>query len=136
MTDENVELVQRGFDAYSRGGWKAMLPFLHPEFEAITTPEVAMEPDTYRGAEGVRRYFESFEEAMEDIRFVLQGELRGAGDKVFVPFKLAARGRETGIEVEQPAFQVWTVRDGKALRVEVFASREAALGAAGLPADA
>jgi ketosteroid isomerase-like protein len=91
-----------------------------------------MEPDTYRGAEGVRRYFESFEDAMEDIRFVTEGEFIDAGDKVVVPFRLAARGKETGIEVEQPAVQVWTLKDGKAVRVEVFASREQAFEAAGL----
>jgi ketosteroid isomerase-like protein len=132
MSQENVEVVKRGFKAFAREGWPALLPFLHPEFEAITSPEVAMEPDTYRGAEGVRRYFESFEEAMEDIRFLPEGEFLDAGDKVVVPFRLAARGKETGIEVEQPAFQVWTVRDGKALRLEVFGARERALAAAGL----
>ncbi|HEX2436449.1 MAG TPA: nuclear transport factor 2 family protein [Solirubrobacterales bacterium] len=132
MSEENVELVKRGFDAFAREGWRALLPFLHPEFEAITSPDVAMEPDTYRGTEGVRRYFESFEDAMEDIRFVTEGEFIDAGDKVVVPFRLAARGKETGIEVEQPAVQVWTLKDGKAVRVEVFASREQAFEAAGL----
>lgn len=135
MSQPNVEVVKQGFEAFARDGWQALLPLLHPEFEAITSPDVAMEPDTYRGPEGVRRYFESFEEAMEDIRFLPEGEFLGAGDKVFVPFRLAARGKETGIEVEQPAFQVWTLRGGKALRVEVFGSREDALEAAGLPAD-
>ena len=95
-----------------------------------------MEPDTYRGEAGLRRYFESFEDAMEDIRFLTEGEFLDAGDKVVVPFRLAARGRETGIEVEQPAFQVWTLREKKALRLEVFGSREKALEAAGLEADA
>jgi ketosteroid isomerase-like protein len=132
MSEENVELVKRAFDAFAREGWPALLPFLHPEFEAITPPDVAMEPDTYRGAEGVRRYFESFEDAMEDIRFVTEGEFIDAGDKVVVPFRLAARGKETGIEVEQPAVQVWTLRDGMALRLEVFGSREQAFEAAGL----
>jgi ketosteroid isomerase-like protein len=136
VSQENVEVVKQGFEAFARDGWQALLPFLHPEFEAITSPEVAMEPDTYRGAEGVRRYFESFEDAMEDIRFLTEGEFLDAGDKVVVPFRLAARGRETGIEVEQPAFQVWTLREGKALRLEVFGSREKALEAAGLEADA
>lgn len=136
MPRDNVEIVREGFDAVAREGWQALLPMLHPEFELTTPPELAMEPDTYRGDAGMRRYFESFEEAMEDIRIEPEGELVGAGDKVFVPFMLSARGRETGIEAEQHAFQVWTMRDGRALRVEIFASREDALAAAGLPADA
>ena len=95
-----------------------------------------MEPDTYRGEAGLRRYFESFEDAMEDIQIVPEGEFLGAGDKVFVPFRLSARGRETGIEATQHEFQVWTMRARKGLRVEIFASRERALEAAGLPPDA
>jgi ketosteroid isomerase-like protein len=136
VSRENVEFVKRGFEDFARDGWKALLPLLHPEFEAITSPDLAMEPDTYRGAEGVRRYFESFEDAMEDIRFIPEGEFLDAGDKVVVPFRLAARGKETGIEGEQPAFQVWTLREGKALRVEVFATREQALRATGLDPEA
>jgi ketosteroid isomerase-like protein len=131
-----VELVRQGFEAVEREGWQALVPLLDPEFEMTTPPDLAMEPDTYRGEQGLRRYFESFEDAMDDIRIVPQGELLGAGDKVFVPFKLSARGKETGIEAEQHAYQVWTMRNGRALRVEVFASRADALAAAGLPADA
>ena len=135
MSDRNVELVRRGFEAIERDGWQALIPLLDPEFQMTTPPDLAMEPDTYRGEEGLRRYFESFEDAMEDIRIVPEGDLLGAGDRVFVPFRLFARGKETGIGAEQRGFQVWTMREGKALRVEVFASREDALEAAGLPVD-
>lgn len=132
---ENVRILRDGFEAMQHEGWRALLPLIDPDFELVTPPELAMEPDTYRGMEGVRRYFESFEDAMEDIRIVPVGDFRGAGDKVFIPFRLSARGRETGIEAEQHAFQVWTMRAGRALRAEVFAAREDALEAAGLPAD-
>ena len=70
-----------------------------------------------------------------DIRIVPEGEFLPAGDKVFFAFRLSARGKETGIEAGQHAFQVWTLREGKGLRAEVFASREDALRAAGLPTD-
>ncbi len=132
---DNTKLVRDAFEAVNRDGWQAILPLIDPEFELTTPPELAMEPDTYRGHAGVRRYFESFEDAMDDIRIVPDGEFLAAGDKVFFPFRLSARGRETGIEAEQRAFQVWTLRDGKGLRAEVFATREAAREAAGLPPD-
>jgi ketosteroid isomerase-like protein len=133
--DENLESVRRTFEEVQREGWEAFLPAVHPEFELTTPPELAMEPDTYQGREGLRRYFEAFEDAMDDIRVVPEGEMLAAGDKVFIPFRLSARGRETGIETTQHAYQVWTVRDGKGLRAVVYASREDALEAAGLPAD-
>jgi ketosteroid isomerase-like protein len=135
VSRENVELVRSGIEALRDEGWPALVSLLDPEFEFTTPADLAMEPDTYRGEEGLRRYFESFEDAMEDIRIVPQGELLDGGDKVFLPFKLTARGKETGIEAEQHAFLVWTLRDGKALRLEIFASRLDALKAAGLSTD-
>jgi ketosteroid isomerase-like protein len=136
MSDENVEIIRRGFETMQRDGWQTLFSMIDPEFELTTPADLAMEPDTYRGEVGLRRYFESFEDAMEDIQIVPEGEFLGAGEKVFVPFRLSARGRETGIEATQHAFQVWTMRAGKGLRVEIFASRERALDAAGLPPDA
>jgi ketosteroid isomerase-like protein len=136
MSDDNVEIIRRGFETMQRDGWQTLFSLIDPDFELTTPPDLAMEPDTYRGEAGLRRYFESFEDAMEDIQVVPEGEFLGAGEKVFVPFRLSARGRETGIEATQHAFQVWTMRGGKGLRVEIFASREQALEAAGLPPDA
>ena len=45
-----------------------------------------------------------------------------------------ARGRATGIETEQRAFLIWTLRDGRVTRLQTFADREEALEAAGLEA--
>ena len=48
---------------------EALLPFIHPDFEVTTPAGLAAEPDTYRGPEGIRRYFESFYEAMDEVGF-------------------------------------------------------------------
>jgi ketosteroid isomerase-like protein len=108
---------------------EALLPFLHPEFEVTTPANLAAEPDTYRGHEGVRRYFDSFYDAMDEVRFEPR-EFREAGGRVIVPVTLTARGRTTGIEARQEFVMTWTLRDGKALRVEAFATLEEALQAA------
>jgi ketosteroid isomerase-like protein len=132
VSKENVETVKAGFEAFERGGVEALLDYVHPEFETTTPRELTTEPDTYRGHEGLRRYFDSFYEVMEDIRF-LPEEFIEAGERVMVPIRLLARGRETGIEVEQRSVQVWTVRGGKAIVLQTFASREEALEAVGGP---
>ena len=61
------------------------MPFVHPEFEVTTPPGLAAEPDTYRGPGGVRRYFESFYEAMDRVgfepeRFIAVGDAGGRPD--------------------------------------------------------
>ena len=129
MSQENVEIVRSGYAALAEHGVEAVLVFAHPEFEATTPPSLATEPGTYRGHEGVRRWFGSFGDAMEGVYF--EGvEYTSFGDKVLVDTKLHARGRTTGIETEQRAFLVWTLRDGLVTKVETFADRAQALEAA------
>ena len=129
MSRENLEIVQRGFDAFNETGVEGILPFIHPEFEATTPPNLASEPDTYRGHDGIRRWFDSFDEVMEEIRWDAHG-YQQVGDQVVVEFTLRARGKTTGLDFGQDAVMVWSLRDGKAIRVELFETLDEALAAA------
>jgi ketosteroid isomerase-like protein len=129
MAENNVELVREGFEAMRDGDPEALMPFIHPEFEVTTPPELAAEPDTYRGPEGVRRYFESFYEAMDRVSFEAK-ELIPVGDLVVVEAVLHSRGRTTGLEVEQRVALVYELKDGKAYRISVYATVDEAMAAA------
>jgi ketosteroid isomerase-like protein len=131
MSRENVDSVRRGLEAFRRGGVEALLDFIDPEFETTTPAELSVEPSTYRGHDGLRRYFESFYEIMEEIRFEAE-EFVDAGERVVVPTRLIARGRGTGIDTEQRLTMVWTVRGGKAVRLDSYGTKAEALAAAGL----
>jgi ketosteroid isomerase-like protein len=126
---DNAEVVRRGFEALGEGGVEALLELVDEEFEFTTPPDMSAEPDTYRGHEGLRRYFDSFYDAMEEIRFEPQ-QFIAVGERVVVPFRLTARGRTTGIEVEQRAVFVWEVRDGVAVGLKLFTDVEEATAAA------
>ena len=129
MSEQNVEIVRRAYAALAQHGVEGVSAFADPEFEMTTPPSLASEPDTYRGYEGVRRWFGSFGDAMEEV--YLEGEeFIPVGDKVLVQTMLHARGRTTGIETEQRAFLVWTLRDGLLTRVQTFVEREEAVQAA------
>jgi len=129
MSQENVEIVRSAYAVLAEQGVEAVLAFTDPQFEATTPPSLASEPDTYRGHEGVRRWFASFGDAMEGVYFEGQ-DFTSVGDKVLVETTLHARGRTTGIETEQRAFLVWTLREGMVTRVETFAEQRQALEAA------
>jgi ketosteroid isomerase-like protein len=129
VAEENVELVRQGFEAMREGDVDAVLPFIHPDFEATTPPALAAEPDTYRGVDGVRRYFESFYEAMDRVTFEPKDFVQ-VGERVVVPLTLRARGRTTRIETAQDIVLIWDVKDGKAIRIEVYATLEEAMAAA------
>jgi ketosteroid isomerase-like protein len=121
MSDADIEVVRAGFEALGERGVEGLLPHIHPEFEVTTPPDLAAEPG---------RYFDSFYEAMDEIRFEPR-EFLEAGGRVIVPVTLTARGRTTGLEARQELVMAWTLRDGKATRVEVFATLDEALKAAG-----
>jgi ketosteroid isomerase-like protein len=131
VASSNLETVREAFETLSEGGYEALLPLIHPEFEVTTPPELASEPDTYRGPEGVRRYFESFYDAMKEIHFEPTG-FHAVGERVVVEFTLRARGRTSGIEAEQRGVQVWHLRDGLAVKLEVYPGLDEALEAARL----
>jgi ketosteroid isomerase-like protein len=135
MSRENVETLRQGFAAMSTGVIEDILAFVHPDFEVDIPPELSAEPDTYRGHEGVRRYFQSFADAMDEIRFAPE-RLWDCGEKVVVALRVTAKGKETGIAVEQHLAQVWTIRDGKALRAQTYPTQAEALEAAGLREEA
>jgi ketosteroid isomerase-like protein len=130
MPGEDLETVRRWYEEFERSGIESVIDNVHPEFEGVVPADLSVEPDTYRGREGAQRYVDSFNEVMDEIRFV-PDEFIEVGDKVVVPIRVLAKGKETGIEVEQHAVQVWTLKEGMALRIEAYATREDALQAAG-----
>jgi ketosteroid isomerase-like protein len=129
MPSSNVDVVRRGIEALREGGVEALIELVDPEFEVTTPPSLASEPDTYRGPEGIRRYFDSFYEAMDEIS-VEPHSFREVGQRVVAETTLHARGRTTGLEFSLHGYQVWTLRGGKAIRLEVFAVRDEAFAAA------
>jgi ketosteroid isomerase-like protein len=131
MSQANVEIVREGFEAFNSRDMRRILALAHPDFEAIVPPELSAEPDTYRGHDGIRRYFQSFQDAMDEIRFQPE-RFWCAGESVVTVVRVTAKGRQTAIPVEQRIAQVWTIRDGKAIRVRTHASLSEALEAVGL----
>jgi ketosteroid isomerase-like protein len=124
----DTEIVRRGFEAFNRDGVEGILPFIHPEFEATTPPDLASEPDTYRGHDGVRRWFDSFREVMEEIRWDPRA-FHEEGGRVVVEFTLRARGKTTGLDFGQEAVMVWELQDGKAVGLELYPTLEEARAA-------
>jgi ketosteroid isomerase-like protein len=128
VSRENVEIVERGIKAFNERGVEGIIPFVDPEFVAVTPPDLASEPDTYRGHDGLRRWFDSFYEVMDEIRWEAHS-FHEAGDRVVVEFTLRARGKTTGLDFGQDAVMVWRLRDGKGIRVDLYPTLDEAMAA-------
>jgi ketosteroid isomerase-like protein len=129
MSQQNVEIVRRLHDAYARGDLEAVLAALDPEIEVHDhdLPDSA----SYRGLEGVRQWQADWGSSWEDWGWDAE-EFIEAGERVVAVLRVHAKGRRSGIDVEQLNAAVWTLRDGKCVRLDYYDSRDQALQAAGL----
>jgi uncharacterized protein len=130
MSQENVEIVRRGHEAFREAGEEAIFEYLHPDIDLTPVAEL-LDSETYHGHKGVRRYFQTMREAFGDFGWEPQ-EFVDLGDHVLAATRFFAEGRGSGIPVEAMIYNVWTVRRGKAVRVRGYLSRSDALEAAAL----
>jgi ketosteroid isomerase-like protein len=134
MSQENVEVVERVFDAVARHDTEAVLEAYDPdiEYDFSGSPLGGLIGDTvYRGHDGMRRWVRDRYEAWESIEDDCQ-ELIDAGERVVTFVVSSGRGRSSGVDTELRHYGVWTLRDGKIIRVAWFYDRKHALEAAGL----
>ena len=127
---ENERLLRQGYDAWNRGDWALMETFLAPEFEVDATDRV-LNPDIYEGVEGFRRLAGEMSEVW-DTWELEPLELLENGERVFVEHLVRARGKGSGVVVEQRYWSVWTLREGKGVRLALHGDREPALAEAGI----
>jgi ketosteroid isomerase-like protein len=130
MLQADIETLRNGYEAFSRGDWDSPTRFAHPEFELQTADRV-VNPGTYRGPEEVRRFFEDQFEPFEEV-VVEPQEFFERGDQIVVFVLTRLRPTGSSAVVENRIGHLWTMREGKALRLQVFPRREDALEAAGL----
>lgn len=129
MADSYVELVREGYMAWNSGDREWVLEHMSPEIEWITPPDDP-EPGTYKGYEGVERFWANWRELFGLIRFEIV-EMWDLGDDVLVHALRVGKGNQSGVEVEEPVYQLFSFGpDGKAVRVEEFYDRKQAEAAA------
>jgi ketosteroid isomerase-like protein len=120
-----------------RGEFGALLDWLDPEIEWRGPREFPDLAEPRFGHAGVREYMRVLFEALEGYRMIPEEFIDAGGDQVLVFSREGGRGRGSGAEVvTQPTAHLWTIRGGKAIRMQSYWDRADALEAAGLPADA
>jgi ketosteroid isomerase-like protein len=93
------------------------------------------DPGPFRGIEGTRAFWDMWKDTFDDFRAELE-EYVDAGESVIVVTRMVGRGKDSGAAVDTPSFpMVWTVRNGSVARMQMFANKDDALAAIGLPPD-
>jgi ketosteroid isomerase-like protein len=126
---ETVRLIRESYDAFNRGDFEAAMEHAHPEFELRRPPSGPYAGAPIRGREGVLSYLKP--DVFEEQRATPLDFTEGEG-VVLVRLKAYGRGAGSGIELEEEAFHVWRIRDGKAYSLEIHPNRDDAYASAGL----
>jgi uncharacterized protein len=128
MGGSDREIVRQAFDAFGRDDIDAVLELCAPDV-VIRDPQRT--GTTFRGHEGLRRFFEEWMENWEEYRSE-PVELTEVDDAILVRAHQSGKGRLSGIEIDQDLFVLLRLRDGKFVEYGIYADRGEALASIGL----
>jgi ketosteroid isomerase-like protein len=139
MSQENVEIVRKSYEP-PQGGLKldqledwltdaVINEYFDPALEWIPISDGLLTGESYRGYEGLRRFWSDLLAACDEL-VIEPLEFRDAGDQVVVVQRMNIRAR--GIEIDEDWSRLYTLSEGRILRVQTFTNRDEALEAAGL----
>jgi ketosteroid isomerase-like protein len=142
MSRENVEVVRRAFDIFNRYSetdlsWDEREKAFDTFAEIATSDFEYVEPSewpgaqVHRGLHEYRRVLEGVFEALGEMTAEIE-EAFDADDHVVVFVRWRARGSSSGAELQMRPGQVFTLREGKIAKQEIYFDRARALEAAGL----
>jgi ketosteroid isomerase-like protein len=126
------ESAALGFaDAITNCDREAGLAVCHPEIEFRSV--LGISGRSYVGHDGIREYFDDVESAWAEWSVDVERVAEAADGRVAIVMTMHARGKGSGAEIAQRTAHIWTVRDGRLLRNELYREPAEALRVLGLP---
>jgi ketosteroid isomerase-like protein len=130
MSEENVEIVRRSVEAMVREDWEAVVADFNPATEGYDHD--IPDAEVYVGPAGFLKWLAQWGESWDQWTLV-GSEFRSApNDRVVTLHRMKATGSASGIEVDRLDGAVYTLADGKIIRIDYFNDQQQALEAAGL----
>ena len=130
MSEENVEVVRRGYAAFAEEGVEGAIPFFTEDAVIYSIPEWPDDPE-YHGHDGIRKLTRQWTENFDSFGFDIS-ELRDGGDTVVALYELVGETKGSAMPMRMQVGTVSELRDGRISRQRLFSSWEGALEAAGL----
>jgi ketosteroid isomerase-like protein len=129
MSIDSIENLKRGYAAFNRGDVEAFMAHLDPEIE-WRMPTGGADTSVYHGHDGIRELLKSTQDVWSEYNAEPE-EMIDLGDRVLVLVRAVGIGRGSGVPVEAPTAHLWTMRNGRAVHVQMYVNREDALGDVG-----
>ena len=132
MSPGNAELIRPIYDEWGRGNWRPRFEVYDPHMEWGWSDEFLGLGGVYEDRRDPNPRLIAWLSEWEHWRAVAD-EFIEIGDYVVVLACYIGRGKGSGVEIRQEGAHVFKLRDGKVVRLEVFASRRKALESVGAP---
>jgi ketosteroid isomerase-like protein len=134
MPQEDVQIVREGLLASATGDPLAGQQFWDSSIEWDMSGVTGWaEKRIYRGRE-VIEFLRAWADSWQGWHFEVEDVRDGAGETVFAAIHESAMGPGSGASVDQRRYFVFTMSEGRAVRVQMFSELSDAREVAGLPA--
>jgi ketosteroid isomerase-like protein len=131
MSQDHVEIVRKGIEAWNRRDADLWLTYAAPEIEWMSAAPAAVERTIYRGYAEVASGFESVWQTWEQFQFE-ESEIQDLGESVLWLGRVKMRGAASHVELDQEFAVRFVLRAGKVVSVQAFLTWQEALETAGL----
>jgi ketosteroid isomerase-like protein len=126
MSQQDVETLSRGYEAFGSGDTEAVLALLHPDVTVeVHTDRPDIGAEVYHGREGFLANFAELQDVFDDL-VVDPQDIEDRGNRIMATTRITGKGKGSGVAIEAKIFHVWTLRDGMASRLEIFSNEEQA----------
>jgi ketosteroid isomerase-like protein len=132
MSEENIEVVQRVMRRFADQDIDAALEDIDPDALLDWSNSDAPDSGVYTGHAAWRAFAQARDEALGERRFDSAEVIAPAADTVVLVGRVREQGRASGVEVEARGASIWTLREGKVIRVKLYQSSDEAFRAAGM----
>ena len=133
MSQENVKCLQPLYEAWERGDYQSGLEVLHPDIEWTAAADIPGGDRICHGREAVRAFLIEWRDAWCEYRVRARQFIElDLDDQVLVLADESGQGKTSGVEVRTEFAQLWTIRDGQAVRMQEWRNWHEALEAVGL----
>ena len=126
MAPGNADLLQPIYEEWGRGNWRPNFEVYDPHMEWGWSDEFPGLAGVYEDHQDPNPRLRAWLSGWEDWRAEAEEYLE-FGDHVVVLAIYRGRGKGSGVEIHQQGAHVFELRDGKVVRLEIFASREKAI---------
>lgn len=133
LSQDNVEKTREFIEAYNRRDFETAIRWFDPQVQWVLPDHQGF--DSCIGPDQIIKFWEGLDETMDELRLLPQ-EYVDAGDHVAVRLRHFARGKGSGVELDNELYhQVSTFRAGKMIRIEYVTTWPEALRLAGIDGE-